>query len=566
VGRKRVATFPNASRPTDIGRAEAITESLSDGLRITGLTKRYGGVVALESVDLAVRPGSVHGLIGENGAGKSTLVKILSGSVSADSGVVTWNGESLSLRSPGEAVAVGIATAHQELSLVPKWDVATNLLYGRLSGPPGTYIRRGKLREQAREMLTAFGVYDISVSQPAESLSLADRQVVEIVRAISLRPRLLLLDEPTAALPPDRVQWFFDLVRGLRAQARSVLFISHRLDEVSELCSHVTVMRDGKDVGSGPLTDFPIGKLVELMLGRPEPERESKADHEPIAAVTPDTPRRPALCSLSDFRVGSKVRGVTIDIARGEILGIAGLEGQGQLELFLGMYGAFGSKGQFTLDGRALRLRSPGHALQSGIGLVPEDRGSGLCLGLSLAENVILGNYGAVGRWGVVNARRQASLARDLVDTLSIRTGGTDAQVSSLSGGNQQKVLLGRVLARKPKLLLMYDPTRGVDVGTKADIFALVREQAKSGVTVLYYSTDLTELLQLCSRVIVMFDGKVRQELSGEEIKKETILAHAVGAASTESAPGPSLGVPELSSAPGLSSNGAEAKSQESDS
>ena len=499
-------------------------------LVLSGIAKSYGGVAALRGVDLVARAGEVHGLIGENGAGKSTLVKILSGSVQPDAGEIVIRGGAVPLDSADAARDAGIATAFQELSLVPDWDVATNLLYGREPVVKAGRVLPRALRAAAREALASFGVDSIDVTSRVRDLRLAERQVLEISRALLVEPRILILDEPTSALTPIQVQWCFDAVRSFVDRGNMVLFISHRMEEIQALCNSATVLRDGRDVGRGPIGEMSERRLVELMLGEAGEQvltRTGRRRRRAHGAAS-------ALARLERFSSGDEVHDVDLEVGAGEVVGVAGLEGQGQFELFLALYGARRSTGGAQLDGKVLRLNSPAAAIEQGIGLVPSDRGLALCLPLSIRDNVTLGSLGTLSRAGLVDRRRQTAMVGDVMTSLRVRARTAGQAVETLSGGNQQKVLLGRVLARHPRLLLLYDATRGVDVGTKAEIFRLMDEQATAGVGILFYSTDVTELITMCDRVIVMHDGRVRAQLAGGELTQERILGAAIGGAGDE--------------------------------
>jgi ribose transport system ATP-binding protein len=494
-------------------------------LVLTALTKSYGGVEALRSVDLVAHAGEIHALIGENGAGKSTLVKILSGAIRADGGDVYIDGEHQSLGTTALAREAGIATAYQELSLIPDWDVATNLLYLDRAVARAGRIGPRTARRRTRKILESVGITSIDPARKVRELRLAERQILEIVHAMQADPRVLVLDEPTSALAPEQVEWFFARVRDFVARDRIVLFISHRMEEIASLCDRVTVLRDGRDVGTDAIAAMPEPRLVQLMLGS---ERERVLD-QPHRIRSANATSAPVAVAVDELSSGHGLHGVSFQIRAGEIVGVAGLEGQGQSELFMALYGARRSSGSVTLDGRRLRLTSPATAMHQGVGLVPEDRSLALCLPLSIRANLTLGTFDMVARGGLVSPRREAALAARVIKRLKVRATSSSQPVEALSGGNQQKVLLGRVLERGPRLLLMYDATRGVDVGTKADIFKLMHEQADQGVAILCYSTDATELLSACDRVIVMHDGRLHATLEGDEMTHERILSAALG-------------------------------------
>jgi ribose transport system ATP-binding protein len=521
---------PQARHETPAAATAAGAAPPAGDLVLSGIAKSYGGVAALTDVDLVAHDGEVHGLIGENGAGKSTLVKILSGSVQPDAGEITIHGEVAPLDSADAARAAGVATAFQELSLVPDWDVATNLLYGREPAVVAGRLRPRALRAAAREALASLGIESINVTARVRDLRLAERQMLEISRALLLDPHILILDEPTSALTPAQVEWCFGAVRDFVGRGRMVLFISHRMEEIQDLCSRATVLRDGRDVGAGPIAEMPERRLVELMLGEAGDEVLTRTGTRRDRALRD----APAIARLESFSSGDRVHDVDLEIGAGEIVGVAGLEGQGQLELFQALFGARKSTGDTWLGDRKLRLSSPAAALEQGVGLVPSDRGLALCLPLSIRDNVALGNLGALSRGGLVDRGRQASIVGEVMTSLRVRARTPSQAVDTLSGGNQQKILLGRVLARGPRLLLMYDATRGVDVGTKAEIFRLMDEQAAAGVGILFYSTDVTELMTMCERVIVMHDGRVRAELAGDDLTQERIVGAAVGSSGHE--------------------------------
>jgi ribose transport system ATP-binding protein len=487
------------------------------------MKKSFGGVHALDGANLACWRGEVHGFVGENGAGKSTLVKILSGAHRADAGEITLEGERLDVHSPGDARAAGIGTVFQELSLIPHLSIAQNLFYGIEPRVRGTRIAVRALRTAARQVLARYGFAGIRPESLVSELRLADRQVIETIKVLIRKPKVLILDEPTSALVPAQVAWLFSTVREFAAEGGIVIFISHRLAEIEELCDRVTVLRGGRDVGDGLVAEMPEERLVEMMLGRKIERVYPHSDHS--ARV-----RDEVVLELEGFGSAPRLHDVDLEIRRGEIVGVGGLAGQGQAELFLALYGARRSSGRATLSGKHVHLRSPSHALASGIALVPEDRASeGLCLPLSVRDNISLGSLDAVSRAGVMVRAREQRLVRSAIASLKITLRSPRQETNSLSGGNQQKVLLGRVLASQPSLLLMYDATRGVDVGTKTEIYELMQKQCERGVGILFYSTDTSELANLADRVLVLHDGTIRARLSGADLTEERIVAATVG-------------------------------------
>lgn len=495
----------------------------SPDLVLDGICKSYGGVVALNSATLECRTGEVHGLVGENGAGKSTLVKILAGGVRADEGMVTLDGRTLRLGSPANARAAGIATAFQELSLIPHLSVAANLYYGQEPRSPLGRISFRKLGNASNEAFARYGLHPVDPHRPVGELRLAERQTLEILKALLLEPRVLILDEPTSSLLPEQVQWLFERVRAFAAEGGVAVFISHRLAEIEELCDHVTVLRNGTNVGSASTSDLPEPALVELMLGR-------RIERFFPRSVPSGRVRDEIICSLRGFSAPPDLHEVDLDVRSGEIVGVGGLEGQGQAALFRALFGLRGWTGEAVIDGRAAHLGGARRALKTGVGLVPEDRASqGLCLSLSIRDNISLSALSSVSRRGIVRRKDERELVRGAISRLSIKLRSPMQEVGSLSGGNQQKVLLARVLATSPTLLLLYDATRGVDVGTKTEIYELMHEICRSGVGILFYSTDAAELVNMSDHVVVLHDGRIRARLAGEDMTEENIVAASIG-------------------------------------
>lgn len=494
-------------------------------LEISGLEKSFGGVQALRGASLTCFGGETHSLIGENGAGKSTLVKVLSGSVKPDRGEIVLNGENLRASSPLEAREAGIATAFQELSVIPDLSVASNLFYGIEPKVRAGRIDRRTLRSEAAKVLESLDVEGIDPGRNVRELSLAQRQILEISKALIREPSVLILDEPTSALLPEQVQWLFAKVREFARGGGVALFISHRLDEIESLSDRVTVLRAGADVGTGPIGEMSEARLVEMMLGRPVDRVFPEQTEQPAQVAPPEV-----VCEITDLAAPPRLRGVSMNIRRGEIVGVGGLQGQGQLALFMALFGAIRSSGKVRIKGKPVRLRHPRAALDAGIALIPEDRATdGLCMTLSVRDNLSVGSLPQISSWGFVNRAKERGLISSAVAQLNVKMRNLRQEVAALSGGNQQKVILGRVLAQRPSLLLMYDATRGVDVGTKAEIYRLMREQCESGTSILFYSTDVVELVNMADRVVVLHDGQIRADLQGAEITESRIVAESVG-------------------------------------
>jgi ribose transport system ATP-binding protein len=483
------------------------------------VSRSFGGVTALTQASLSASFGEVHALVGENGAGKSTLIKILGGIVKPDSGTVQIDGKPVTLSGPESARRLGVGTVFQELTLFPWMTVAENLFMGREPRGPSRLIQRRKLADRAHEVLDRFDVRGIDPRAPAGSLSLAQRQIVEITSAFMREPQILLLDEPTSALAENDVEWLFGLVRQLRDTGGCVVFTSHRWAEVSALADQITILRNGANVATRP--SFDQNEAVTLMTGRTidrmYPDRPQVADDAPVVLQ-------------AEQLSGAGLRGVSFELRRGEILGVGGLAGQGQAELFLTLFGARKlSRGQISVGGERVRLRKPSDAIEHGLGiaLVPEDRKTeGLMLPMSVNDNLTVAVLDRIAQAGVINRRRERRLVGGVVDRLQIRTRNPGLQaVGTLSGGNQQKVLIGRWLLAEPDVLLLFDITRGVDVGTKHDVYQLVVNLAAEGKALLYYSSETEEIAQLAHRVAVMREGRIVSELVGASTTAEAIVA-----------------------------------------
>lgn len=487
-------------------------------LEIRGLTKAFGGIFALDNVDFAVSKGEVHALLGENGAGKSTLIKVLTGAIRSDSGDVELFGQQVQIRNPRQARAAGIGAVFQELSLIPDLTVAQNVWFRR---EPRTHIgsiSTGALRKQTRRLFAELSLAYIDPDRESRDLSVAQRQLVEIAKVVSQHPRVLILDEATSALSPKEVTWLLTLCRKLADDGTVVIFISHRLAEVRAVADAVTVFRNGKRVGRAPMADLTDDQIVGLMVGgarqRLYPERTATATDRVALGV-------------EDLQYGSRLRGASFEVHEGEILGVGGLQGQGQAELVLSLYGMLPARGTITIYGRARHIRNPRDALRGGIGmaLVPEDRRNhGLLLTKSIRENISLPMLTRVSRFGFMRPALERRIGERALQQLSVASRGLDQRVSGLSGGNQQKVVIAKLLQTDARILLLYDLTRGVDVGAKADIFQLMRDLASRGYSIVFYSTDLQELIHVADRVIVVHDGRVNATLLPGEMTEESII------------------------------------------
>lgn len=483
--------------------------------------KSFGPVRALDGADFAADPGEIHALVGENGAGKSTLIRVLCGVTQADQGGVFVNGQEVAMSRPEIARRLGIRTVFQELTLMPWMTVAENLLLGREpKGRVGLILRR-RLASEAERALAEVGIEDVDPAELVSDLSLAQRQVVEIARAVRERPRILFLDEPTSSLSERSVQWLFGLVRRLRDEGTCVIFTSHRWREIVEISDRITIFRNGQRVGTYT-RDLSEDEAITLMTGR-----RLDAAYPTVAPVGQVEPT----LSVRGL-TGPGLRDVSFTLGRGEILGVGGLAGQGHRELFLALFGAHHlSSGEIRVGDRPVRLRHPRHAIQAGLGiaLVPEDRKrEGLLLPMTVRQNMTLPILDRVAVAGVIDRRRERSLVTSIVERLQVRPPDPDRRVGTLSGGNQQKVLVGRWLLAGSRILLLYDVTRGVDVATKRDIYQLILELAAEGRSILFYSSETDELAHLSHRVVVLRDGRVAATIEGPGIDSEDIVAASV--------------------------------------
>jgi ribose transport system ATP-binding protein len=493
-------------------------------LALQGLTRRHPGVVALDNVDLTLLPGEVHALAGENGAGKSSLIKILCGADRASAGTMQLFGQPFAPHTPLDAMRAGIRVVHQELHMLDELSVAENLLFEHLPRKRLGLLDRRELNRRATELLAMVGLDDLAPSTRVATLGMAQRQLIEIAKALSGDSRVVIMDEPTATLTPRETDRLLQLIRQLRARGVTVVFVSHHLQELFEVCDRVTVLRNGRKVATQAMAETTTESLVRLMVGRDLAERAHRA------APVLDAQRAPAL------RVeGLRFRGqrgeapLSFQLRYGEIVGLAGLVGSGRTETVRAIFGADPAvAGQVFRDGREVYIDSPKAAIAEGICLLTENRkDEGLILDMPIRANVSLANLGAVSSAGLMQAGAEADAARRMVADLQIRLASIDQPVRELSGGNQQKVVLGKWLLREPKVLLLDEPTRGVDVGAKAEIHALLERMAAQGLAVLVVSSDLRELMGLCDRLLVMSRGVLTGTLPREEFDEETILAMA---------------------------------------
>ncbi len=490
-------------------------------LQLKNITKSFGGVHALKGVDLSIEDGEIHALLGENGAGKSTLMKVISGAHLADGGEIYFNGNKIEKNSPHIAQEHGISIIYQEFSLVPDLSVSENLFFSRLKQT--SWINWRHLHEEAETLIKSLG-FDIDVKAAVRTLTVAQQQIVEIGKALSQNVKLLILDEPSAVLGPQEVKKLFDMLKGLKAKGVSIIYISHHLEELLELTDRITVLKDGKTINTVQTKTIDKNELVSLMIGREvgqmyptkikDIDIESKVEIKNLHTKLSKTPLR-------------------FNIHKGEIVGIGGLVGSGRTEVLESLFGAAHiHSNEISHEEKIWSFKNPGQAIDQGWGMLPEDRKkSGGVLDLSIKQNISLANLNKIAnRWGFINGSRENQLVDQLIAQLKIKVGHSDNPLSSLSGGNQQKVILGKWLNLDLNVLLIDEPTRGVDVGARSEIYHIIQKLADDGVFVLMVSSDMDELMGLSDRILVFKNGIVQGEVLRPNFNEEAILRMAIGA------------------------------------
>jgi ribose transport system ATP-binding protein len=496
-------------------------------LSMTAIGKQFGGVNVLQDVQFEVRSGEVHVLAGENGAGKSTLMKILGGIYGEFDGRIELEGVEVRPKSPLHANELGVAIIHQELSLIGPMSVADNIFLGRLPNRAG-FVARAEQEKQASFWVERLGL-NIDVGQPVEQFPIAIQQLIEIAKALSQKAKVIVMDEPTSALNAPEVEKLFQLIQSLKQQGCGIVYISHKMEEIERIADRITVLRDGHWIGTAPIADLPVPKLIQWMVGREMGEQ---------------IPRHPANAgrelfrgeNISVFPKGKSgkpaVQGLSLSVRSGEILGIGGLQGSGASELFLGLFGAYGTavQGRTFLDQKPLSIRSPQEAVRAGVALLTNDRkATGLVLPLSIVANATLAGLSRLARAGWRSPAAERQTAEAITSAMRLRAASLDMPVGALSGGNQQKVAIAKWLQVQPKLLLLDEPTRGIDIGAKREIYQLMNEWTAQGIAIILITSEMPELLMLSDRIMVMHRGQCTAEFSRDQATPEKILAAAMG-------------------------------------
>jgi len=488
-------------------------------LEMSGIGKTFPGVKALEGVNLTVREGQIHALLGENGAGKSTLIKILSGAYSRDEGEIRFEGEPVEIKAPSDAERLGISTIYQEFNLTPNMTIAENIFLGHLPTRAGV-VDWATVRERSRELLDSLDVH-LPVDTLTGTLPVAQQQMVEIAKALNRNTRVLVMDEPSAVLGERDIENLFSVVRRLQASGIGIVYISHRMKEIFELADEVTVLKDGRYVGTRQVADVAMDELVRMMIGR------DLEDVYPVRRTEPGA----VVLKVSHLAQEHLARDVSFELRAGEIIGFAGITGSGRTEVARVVFGADrATAGEMELFGKPYRPRSPRDAIDHGVALVTEDRKrQGLLLKLQVYVNTTISGLDRLSRFGLLRLKDEQKLVNRWITNLRIKTPSPEFMVVNMSGGNQQKVVLARWLSLGIKVFIMDEPTRGIDVGSKAEIYQIMADLAEQGVAIIMISSELPEVLGMSDRVLVMREGRMVKELARHEATEEVVMQHAVG-------------------------------------
>jgi galactofuranose transport system ATP-binding protein len=528
---------PTGAAPADaaptgaaVGTAPVAGSGSADApvLQARGVSKRFSGVTALDGIDFTVLPGEAHALMGENGAGKSTLIKVLTGVYQPDDGELALHGESVRFARPLDAQKSGVSTIYQEVNLIPLMSVAQNIFLGREPRGLLGLIDHRRMYADARELLGTYGI-QVDVRRPLRSLALGVQQMVALARAVSINARVVIMDEPTSSLETAEVETLFRVIGMLRAQGIAIVYVSHRMDEIYRVCEKVTVLRDGKVVHVGDLADLPRVELVSKMLGRSvdavaKGGATSFSEDSHVSEATP-------VLTATDLSRRHQIDGVGLTIRPGEVVGLGGLLGAGRSETLKGISGVMQlDRGSVVIDGQTVRSGSVPAAIRAGIVMLPEDRkAEGIIPGLSVRDNIVLAALPRLSKAGFSSRKNQDAVVDVFMKRLRIKASSPDQPVSELSGGNQQKVMIARWLAMSPKVLLLDEPTRGIDVGAKAEVQALIDELAKEGLAIVLVSSELEEVVEGADRVVVLRDGQVVTELTGDQVDEKHLLDAIAG-------------------------------------
>lgn len=494
-------------------------------LSMQGITKEFPGVVALNNVDFNLKKGELHALVGENGAGKSTLMKVLGGVYIPEAGTITLNGEAVSITNPRDALDLKISTIYQEFNLVDELTVWENIFLGKeLHQTAGITMNKKTMRKQSKEIIEKLGLEGLNVNRRVGSLSVAQKQLVEIGKALFNETSILVMDEPTAVLTQRETQVLFDLIDGLLEEGISIVYISHRLEELIGISDRITVLRDGEyiDTLDNSSKDVSTLEIVRLMVGRSLQE----FFHEREANIQDDI-----MLEVNGLTKKGVFEDVSFKLRKGEILGLAGLVGAGRTEIAKAIFGDLPfESGEILLDGKKVSIKSTHDAIDAGIALVPEDRAKeGLVLLMTLSDNIALPNLDTVSTLGSPVKRKMATLTNDFIEKLTIRPGIPNRQIKSFSGGNQQKAVLSKWLARNPKVIILDEPTRGIDIGAKSEIYTIIQGLSEQGTSILFISSELTELLANCDRIIAIHEGQITGEFDKCDATQENVMQACAG-------------------------------------
>ncbi|MDZ5710757.1 sugar ABC transporter ATP-binding protein [Jeotgalibacillus haloalkalitolerans] len=487
---------------------------------MSDIHKSFGQVEVLTGVSFDLKPGEIHALMGENGAGKSTLMKILTGIHSKDQGEIIYKGKKTAFKSPKEAEKAGISVIHQELNIIPELTVAENFFLGKEKTAGKTGILRNKeMNEEAKAWLMELGI-KLDPKKSAAECSVGQQQMIEIARAVSADSEVLIMDEPTAALTKKEIDVLFNVMNGLRKKNVAIVYISHRMEEIFSMCDRITVLRDGASVGTRVIKETNFQEVVKMMVGR------ELGEQFPERKVTPGKVR----LTVENLTSSTGVKSASFDLKEGEILGVAGLMGAGRTELMRALFGADKSSGVIQIEGKTLNKPTPKKSIRAGMAFVTEDRkGEGLILNQTVRENLSTAQFNNISKWSLMNTKKEQASAAELIERLRIKTSGPEQEAKSLSGGNQQKIVIGKWLATNPSVLILDEPTRGVDVGAKKEIYQIMNDLTARGVSIIMVSSELPEILGMSDRILVMHEGKVTAIMNRADADQEKIMTAATG-------------------------------------